>query len=326
MQGKIALEEHFAIEGTLGGSEKLVGTATGWSDISRRLIDIHDLRLTDMDKYGIEYSILSLNAPAVQAVLDTKEAIELARIANDALAEACAKRPGRFGAFAALPMQDAGAAAVELERCVTELGFHGALVNGFTQRDISDSAIFFDLPEYRPFWAKVQELNVPFYLHPRTAVPERRQHYENHPWLVSAAWGFAVETSIHALRLVGSGLFDEFPKLKIIVGHLGEHIPYNMWRIDHRLKKLPLGYPAKKPMSAYLKENFYFTTSGNFHDTTFHLALEEMGVDHILFSVDYPFEDMVDAADWFDKTELSDEVRQKIGRGNAIDLFGLNFS
>ena len=216
--------------------------------------------------------------------------------------------------------------AAELTRCVKEFGFKGALVNGFTQKDVEDSAIYYDIPEYRPFWATVEELGVPFYLHPRTQIPSRSQSYEGHPWIVSAAWGFARETSIHAIRLIGSCLFDEYPRLQIVLGHLGERIPYDMWRLDHRIRKSPQGYACKKQMSAYLRENFHLTTSGNFHDATFHCAIAEMGLERIMFSVDYPFEDTVDAASWYDNTEMPDADRLQIGRTNAIKLFKLDMS
>ena len=308
----------------MGDSERLVGTSEGWSDLRRRLLDIHDERLSQMDANGIELSILSLNATAIQAILDPEEAIATANLANNILAEETAKRPDRFRAFAALPMQDADAAAAELTRCVKEFGFVGALVNGFTQREEEDSAIYFDIPEYRYFWRTVEELGVPFYLHPRTQIISRRQPYESHPWLVSAAWGFARETSIHALRLMGSGLFDEHPELRIILGHLGERIPYDISRLDHRLRRNPVGYSGKRQMGDYFRENFYVTTSGHFNDHPFHCAIGELGIEHIMFSVDYPFEDMAEAALWFDTTDLNEAERNKVGRQNAVELFNLD--
>lgn len=323
MDGKIALEEHWAIPETIGDSASLIGDSSGWSNVEKRLLDTEDLRLAEMDKYGIEFSILSLNAPAIQAILDTKEAIETSQMANDRLAEEVAKHPDRFAAFAALPMQDPDAAARELARCINDLGFKGALVNGFTQRGEADSAVYYDVPEYRSFWAEVERLGYPFYLHPRTQIPTRAQVYEGHPWIVSAAWGFARETSIHALRLIGSGLFDECPNLQIVLGHMGERIPFDMWRIDHRIRKVPHGYPAKKEMSEYLRENFFVTTSGNFNDAAFHCAIDALGMDRIMFSVDYPFEDTVDGADWYDKTEMDETDRLRVGRQHAIDLFKL---
>jgi 2,3-dihydroxybenzoate decarboxylase len=155
-------------------------------------------------------------------------------------------------------------------------------------------------------------------------IPARAQPYQGHPWLMSSPWGFAVETSIHALRLCGSGLFDDFPKLKIIIGHLGEHIPYDLWRIDARMRFSPRGYTGKRPLGEYFLDHFYVTTSGNFCDPSFRCALEVMGADRMMFSADYPFEKMEDAANWFDKTPLTDAERLQIGRTNAIKLFNLN--
>jgi 2,3-dihydroxybenzoate decarboxylase len=221
-------------------------------------------------------------------------------------------------------MQDPDAASRELTRCVKELGFKGALVNGFTQKDVPDSAIYYDIPEYRSFWSTVSQLDVPFYLHPRMPIPARAQPYQGHPWLMSSPWGFAVETSIHALRMCGSGMFDQFPNLKIIVGHLGEHIPYDLWRIDARMRFSPRGYTGKHPLGDYFKKHFYVTTSGNFCDPSFQCALEVMGVDRMLFCTDYPFEKMADATNWFDNTALSDADRLRIGRTNAIKLFNLD--
>jgi predicted TIM-barrel fold metal-dependent hydrolase len=327
MQGKIAIEEHFAVDEPDKDTVRRLQAAASWANTARRLTEFHDLRLKDMDACGIEYAILSLNAPAIQMILDPKEAVVAARRANNFLAEQVAKRPDRFGGFAALPMQDSEAAAEEFTRCIKELGFHGALVNGFTQRGVSDSVVYYDIPEYRPFWRQVAALDVPFYLHPRTTIYERAHHYDGHPWLFSSAWGFAVETSVHVLRLIGSGLFDELPNLQIVIGHLGERIPFDMWRIDHRIDVIPAGYPAKKPISAYMRSNVYITTSGNFHDSTLQCALAEMGVARTLFAIDYPMEEMALGANWFDNTQvLSEQDRIKIGRTNAIKLFKLRLA
>lgn len=326
MQGKIALEEHFAIDQTISDSERMEGGTDAWSNIRERLLDTRDLRLAEMDRHGIELAILSLNAPTIQAETDRDAAIDLARRANDALAAEIAKRPDRFAGFAALPMQDPEAAARELTRCVDEFGFSGALVNGFSQIGAADTAVYYDIPEYRPFWACVQDLDVPFYLHPRAPIPSQKLAYEGHDWLTNSVWGFGAETSLHALRLMASGLFDEFPRLQIVLGHLGEGIPYNIWRIDHRIENTPRGYPALKKPGEYMRANFHFTTSGNFHDPTLHCAVTEIGVDRIMFSVDYPFEQCADAASWFDNSEMTDQDRLKIGRTNAIELFKLDLT
>lgn len=328
MQRKIALEEHFAIEETLQDSAGFV-PGSYWEELQHRLLDIQDTRLKLMDAHGIETMILSLNAPAVQAITDRARAIEISKRANDVLAEECAKRPGRFRAFAALPLQDPEAAAEELNRCVKDLGFVGALVNGFSQdaqQGDGQELLYYDLPQYRSFWAEVATLNVPFYLHPRNPLPQDSRIYDGHPWLLGPTWAFAQETAVHALRLIGSGLFDDHPSLQIILGHMGEGIPYMLWRIDHRNAwvKLPPKYPAKRKFVDYFNENFHITTSGNFRTQTLIDAILEIGSDRIMFSTDWPFENIDHAADWFDVASISEADRQKIGRTNAAKLFGLD--
>ena len=327
MQGKIALEEHFAIEATLSDSQ--VFGAHVWDELGPRLVDFQDQRLRQMDAAGVEIMILSLNAPAVQAIPDTARAIAVAREANDRLAQEIAKRPTRFAGFAALAMQDPDAAARELTRCVKELGFVGALVNGFSQiaskAGGADSALYYDLPQYRPFWKTVAELGVPFYLHPRNPLPGANASYEGHNWLLGPNWAFHAETAVHALRLIGSGLFDEHPQLQIILGHLGEGIPAYLWRIDHRNEWMQARhkYAAKKWVADYFRNNFVLTTSGNFSTSALQQAIAEIGVERVLWSADYPFEEISPAADWIEKALLSDEDRKKIARTNAQKLFKL---
>jgi 2,3-dihydroxybenzoate decarboxylase len=320
MDGKIGLEEHFALEETLGDSESFVGKDT-WRDLRARLLDIQKMRLREMDENGIETMILSLNSPAIQAVYDADAALELARRTNDVLADQIAKNPKRFAGFAALPMQDPERAAQELERCVKDLKFKGALVNGYSQVQSADNAVYYDLKQYWSFWEVVERLNVPFYLHPRE--PSQRKAYEGHPWLIGPAYGFGAETGLHALRLMGSGLFDRFPSLKIILGHLGEALPFMLYRIDERIAWSPLGYPAKKKVSQYFSQNFFITTAGNFRTQSLVNSILEVGADRILFSTDYPFEEVGKAACWFDAAAISEGDRRKIGRENAIELFGL---
>lgn len=323
MQGKIALEEHFAIAATLEDSH--VFGQHVWDLLGPRLLDVQDMRLKEMDKHGIELMILSLNAPAVQAIHDVPRAIAVAREANDALAGEVDKRPGRFAAFAALPMQDPEAAAVELTRCVKELGMVGALVNGFSQAGDPENLLYYDLPQYRPFWKTVEALDVPFYLHPRNPIASWSKFYEGHAWLWGPNWAFAAETAVHALRLIGSGLFDEFPNLKIVLGHLGEGIPVQLWRIDGRNSwmKEPHRYAAKHGVGHYFRKHFHLTTSGNFHTPALVNCITEMGPERVMFSVDWPFEAVDEGAAWFDSAQIGEAERLKIGRTNAIELFKL---
>jgi gamma-resorcylate decarboxylase len=325
MQGKIAFEEHFALEETLEQTRSFAGDSGVWDDFTRQILDLGDERLGRMDSTGIEFAILSLNAPGPQRILDPAEAMRVARKANDRMAEAVAAHPRRYAAFAALPMHDPSGAAAELTRCVQELGFKGCMVNGFQQVGDPDNVKYYDSPEYREFWATVSALDVPFYLHPRMQIPSRAQNYEGHPWLMSAPWGFAVETSIHALRLCGSGLFDDFPNLKICVGHLGENIPFGLWRLDARMRFSRRGYRGRKPLGEYFRQHFHVTTSGNFNDAAFRCTLEVLDHDRIYFCADYPFEKMEEAAEWYDATGvISEAQRIAIGRTNALRLFGLD--
>ncbi|HEY7662263.1 MAG TPA: amidohydrolase family protein [Xanthobacteraceae bacterium] len=321
MQGKVTLEDHFATEATLGDSQPF-GTHV-WEELRYRLLDFQEQRLRLMDEWGIEIMIASLNAPAVQAIPDVKRAVEVAREANDVLAGEVAKRPDRFVGVAALPMQDPEMAIRELERCIAELGFKGALVNGYTEMD--GKPVHYDLPQYRPFWRALERLDVPFYLHPRPPMAGVSRLYEGHPWLFGPTWSFAAETSLHALRLIGSGLFDELPRLQIVLGHLGEGLPFYLWRIDNRNNwmKAPHKYAAKKGVADYFRANFHLTTSGHYSTPALIDAITEIGAERVMFSVDYPFEDFSDAADWFDKAEISEADRRKIGRSNAMALFKL---
>ena len=325
MQGKIAFEEHFALADTLEQTRTFAGDSNAWDDFTRQILDLDGERLGHMDDTGIELAILSLNAPGVQRILDAGEAMTVARKANERMAEAVAKHPRRYAALAALPMHDADAAAAELTRCVRELGFKGCMVNGFQQVGNAENVKYYDLPEYRSFWATVSELDVPFYLHPRMQIASRAQNYEGHPWLMSSPWGFAVETSIHSLRLCGSGLFDDYPNLRICIGHLGENIPFGLWRIDARMAFSRRSYRGKRPLGDYFRAHFHVTTSGNFNDAAFRCTLDVLDNDKVYFSADYPFEKMQDAARWYDSTAvLSEGQRRKIGRTNAINLFNLD--
>jgi 2,3-dihydroxybenzoate decarboxylase len=324
MQGKIGLEEHFAIPDTLMDSAGFV-PPDYWEILESRILDLHDERLRQMDAHGMEMMILSLNAPAVQAIPDTGRAVEVAKKANDRLAEAVAARPDRFQGFAALPVQDPDAAAEELTRCMRELGFRGALVNGFSNIDREGGVAYYDHPDYLGFWEQAQALDAPFYLHPRNPLPQDSRIYAGAEYLLGPTWAFGQETAVHALRLMGSGLFDRFPKLKIVVGHLGEGLPYSIWRVDNRNAwvKTPPKHAAKHPLGHYFSRNFWLTTSGNFRTPSLIDAMMELGSDRLLFSTDWPFEMVSDAARWFDACEISENDRLKIGRTNAIQLFKL---
>lgn len=325
MQGKIALEEHYAIEDTLQDSAGYLPEEL-WGELSGRLLDIEGRRIDEMDQNGVEMMILSLNAPAVQAIPDRTRANEVARKSNDMLAEWVQRKPGRFRGFAALPLQDVDMACAELDRCINDLGFVGALVNGFSQIDTEESAVYYDLPQFAPFWDQMAKHDVPLYLHPRNPLPSMAQIYDGHPWLLGPTWAFGQETAVHSLRLMASGLFDRHPDLQIVLGHMGEGLPYSIWRVDNRNKWVgdKRAYPAKKMLGEYFQNNFYITTAGNFRTQTLIDAMLEIGSDRILFSADWPFENVDHAADWFDSCTISEGDRLKIGRTNTLRLFGID--
>ncbi len=320
MRNTIILEEHFSILETVQDSATFCPSEL-WPELKGRLLKATDRRLREMDKHGVEMMVMSLNAPAIQSIPQPAKALEIARRANDTLVEEIAGHPERFRAFAALPMQDPEMAAVELERCVRDLGFVGALVNGFSEREGVNGPVFYDLPEYRPFWKTVESLGLPFYLHPRNPLDQDASIYQGHPWLKGPTWAFAQETAVHALRLMASGLFDECSQLNIILGHLGEGLPYSMWRVDHHNGWMKLHpYPAKESFRYYFEHNFFLTTSGNFNTQSLLDALLVIGTNRLLFSVDWPFEDVSDATEWFEGVRLSHADKQKIGRENALEL------
>lgn len=327
---KIALEEHLitdeydrlwdsAEEAARNGEEYM-------ADVRRRLPD-PAIRLADMDHHGIETMIMSLTSPGVQGVHDTGKARDLARRTNDHITEAFV-RPyrGRFHAFACVALQDPRAAADELERAVKDLGMKGALVNGFTNLGGADTARYLDDPQVWEFWERVAQLRVPVYLHPREPLPSQRRIYDGYPELLGSAWAFAVETATHAVRLMLSGLFDTYPDLRIILGHLGEGLPQLLPRLEHRLYMQRRGATpvrAAKTVGEYFRRNFYVTTSGHFHSKSLLNAIAEIGVERVMFSVDTPYEYAETASSWFDTVPLTEADRRLIGRENARRLFGL---
>ncbi|EXJ55321.1 2,3-dihydroxybenzoate decarboxylase [Cladophialophora yegresii CBS 114405] len=246
---------------------------------------------------------------------------------NDYVAATIKDMPDRFGAFATLSMHDPESAAKELRRCVTEYVFKGALVNDTQPAGLDgDEMIFYDDPSWDTFWATVAELDVPFYLHPRNPTGS---HYEKlwaqRKWLIRPPLSFAQGVSLHLLGMVTNGVFDRHPNLKVIIGHLGEHIPFDLWLINHWFEdvKKPLGLSCKKTIREYFAQNIWITTSGHFSTPTLRYCIEEIGVDRILFSIDYPFESFPDACNWFDAVDLDTADKIKIGRDNAKKLLKL---
>lgn len=322
MVGKIGLEEHFNLPDLAEDLPRYVNPRA-MREIEHRLADLGEMRLAEMDAAGIELALLSLTAPGIQALTDPEHAVAAARRANDALAEVIRGNPSRYAGFAALPMQDPRAAVAELERATGELGFPGVMLNGYTNIHDAATGWYYDHERYLPFWERVEELGVPVYLHPRDPLVGNQGIYQGHPELMGAVWSFTVETATHALRLMTSGLFDRFPGLDIVLGHLGETLPHYIWRIDHRVGFMGDLRRFAKPLSSYLQENFSVTTSGNFRTQALANVLSELGADRVLFASDYPYESMREAAEWFDHASVAEADRLSIGRTNALRLFGL---
>jgi predicted TIM-barrel fold metal-dependent hydrolase len=313
----IALEEHYW-DPEVASHFKEKGPEMKVPALQERLHDLGSLRLREMDEAGIDLQVLSHGAPATQR-LDGELAVKLAQGANDRLFEATEKYPERFKAFAVLPTNEPKAAADELERAVTRLRFKGAMVHGLS------SGSFLDEKRFWPIYERAQALDVPIYVHP--AVPHKavidayyRDYLEQFPGLMTAAWGFTVECATQGIRLVLSGVFDAYPRLKIILGHLGESLPFSLWRIDMALARQ---FNRATPFRDCFREHFWITTSGNFSTPALLCCVLEMGADRIMFSVDYPFVPNPPGVKWMENVPLSPEDRAKILSGNAQKLLRL---
>lgn len=307
----IALEEHYF--------DAEVAALFVGRDVPRatreRLDDLDALRIREMDEAGIDVQVLSHGAPALQR-LDAQTAVPLARRANDRLKQAIDAHPDRFAGFATLPTADPKAAADELERTVTKLGFKGAMVHGLT------NGVFFDDRRFWPICERAQELDVPLYMHPAAPHPAVIEAYykdyaADFPSLLNAGWGFTVETATQGIRLVLSGVFEAYPRLNIILGHLGESLPFSLWRIDQGLSR-----GGNRPLAfrEIFREHFYITTSGNFSTPALLCSMMELGADRILFSVDYPFVMNAPGTRWMNDLQLSTEDKEKMMSGNARRL------
>jgi 2,3-dihydroxybenzoate decarboxylase len=313
----VALEEHYwDAEVAKHFAER--GPEMRNPQMLERLHDLGALRLKEMDEAGIDVQVLSHGAPATQR-LEGDLAVQVARGANDRLFEAIKKYPERFKAFAVLPSNEPKAAADELERAVTKLGFKGAMLHGLS------NGLFLDDKRFWPIYERAQKLDVPIYLHP--AVPHKavveayyKDYLKEFPGLLTAAWGFTVETATQGIRMVLSGVFDAYPGLKMVLGHLGESLPFSLWRIDMALQR-PGNAPT--PFRDTFRNHFWITTSGNFSTPALLCCVMEMGADRILFSVDYPFVPNPPGVKWMDTVPLGPEDRAKILHGNATRLLKL---
>jgi 2,3-dihydroxybenzoate decarboxylase len=270
-----------------------------------------------MDQNGVRFAVLSLAGPGVQAEKDPGIAARKARQLNDVLAREVQKRPDRYGGFAHLAMQNPSDAARELERCMRDLGFHGALINGQTNGE------YLDLDKYSVFWERAAALEAPIYLHPGNPV-DHPAMYAGHSELWGPVCSWAFETATHALRLVFGGVFERYPKARLILGHMGETLPLNLWRFDSRWAVCNRGgRTLPNPPSFYITRNIAITTSGVCAGSSLVCALDAMGEDRVMFSVDYPFEKSDLAAQFIENADISETRRVKVAYKNAQSILGL---
>ncbi|MGA9048348.1 MAG: amidohydrolase family protein [Dehalococcoidia bacterium] len=322
----ISLEEHFItpefLKATGRGHYQANDNSQG---VFSKLLDIGEGRIADMDAGKINMQVLSLSSGGLDK-LDPATSIALVHDIHDKLAAAVSIHPDRFAAFASATLQDPEQAALELERCIKELRFKGLLVNGTV------NGVFLDDLRFTPIFETAQALDVPIYMHPGfPPKPVVDAYYSGLPGsmglgLSIAGYGWHAETGLHCLRLMVSGVFDRFPKLKIIVGHMGDHLPFNIARADRVLggmAKDDSKPPFKRSIIEYFRENFYVTTSGYFDIHPFNCALGVLGADHILFSVDYPYTSNILGYEFISTLPVSPENIEKIAHGNAERLLKL---
>ncbi len=281
---------------------------------------VEAFRLPEMDAIGMDMQVLSSGSPSVQAIDNAEEAVNVAKQCNDFLAEAVQKYPERFQAFATLPLADPKASAAELERCVKEYGFCGAMIQGHQYFHYLDEEIFY------PLWEKACELNVPLSLHVLDTLPQGMRMFDGCYELCGPIWSWNMEAATHVMRLIINGIFDRYPDAQFIAGHMGEGLPYYLGRMDegyetgkaHQVKAL------KKKPSEYFKSNIYITTSGKYHPAAMRCAIDSVGADRIFFATDYPFVSLKDSFDCFEACkDLTEEEKELICHKNAERVLGI---
>ena len=326
---RIATEEAFAIPEQFDAWRELLGSSqsydpdlflaraqTDGGQLSQRLLDLDEERLRIMDEAGIAMHLLSLTSTGVQA-LDTEQAVTLASLANDRLAAAIQRHPDRYAGLAAVAPQDPARAVKELDRAINRLKLNGVIINSHTRGEYLDEEKFW------PILEAAAALEAPIYIHPRSPSPAMAQPYRKYH-LEHAIWGYAVETGLHAVRLIMSGVFDRYPKLKIVLGHMGENIPYALYRMDWMHSRAPVAMDRPKLKlrpSEYFRQNFFITTSGvNWHPPL-KFCIEVLGADNIMWAVDYPYQETHEAVRYMNEAPISETDKQKIFHGNAERVF-----
>ncbi|KAF2872734.1 hypothetical protein BDV95DRAFT_606319 [Massariosphaeria phaeospora] len=307
MLNKIALEEAWSIPdaGSLGGFEpgSLAPKGVIGGDLGANLIDVHGTRLQQMDENGVDFMVLSLVSAGPQGVPDKEAAEKLARVANDKLSEEVMKNPKRFAGLASVSMHDPSQASQELRRCWNDLtGFVGVILNDFQSAGADgNTMLYYDDASYDTFWKTAEELNAPVYIHPRSATPEiTEKMWKGREHLAFSALGYANRVNMHLLGIITAGVLDRFPSLKLVIGHMGEHIPYDLYRIDHKLNRARFPHMHMRKdrlVRDYFGTQVFVTTSGHFSTPALLCAVAEIGVEACMFSIDYPFESIPNGVD-----------------------------
>jgi 5-carboxyvanillate decarboxylase len=284
--------------------------------VNKSLLDLEGERLRIMDRDGVSMHLLSLTSTGVQ-MMDPDRAADVAVAANDRMAAVIHKHPDRFSGLATVPPQNPPRAIQELERAIKKLKLNGAIINSHTNGE------YLSEKKYWPILEAVADLGVPLYIHPRAPIPAMAAAYR--PFhLEHAIWGYQAETGLHAVNLIVSGVFDEIPKLKIVLGHMGEALPYWLYRLDwmHNIASIRFDRPKlKQRPSDYFKHNFYITTSGMNWDPVLQFCISALSADNIMWAIDYPYQESHEATEWMNKAPISDADKHKIFHGNAERVF-----
>ncbi len=324
---RIATEEAFATPDQLEALRELMAKSkdydpdtfladmqTSGGVVSRRLLDVGDERLRIMDTSGVAVALLAMTSTGVQQ-FEADQAAKIAESGNDQLAAAIARHPTRYAGLATIPVQDPKRAVKEMERAITKLKLNGVMINSHTHGE------YLDEEKYWPILEAAAGLDATVYIHPRApspamAVPYRKYHLEH------AIWGYAVEVGLHALRLIVSGVFDRYPKLKVVIGHMGENIPYALYRLDWMHGHFDFGRPKLKlTPGEYFRQNFLITTSGVNWVPALELCLKVLGADNIMWAVDYPYQETVEATQWLNDAPIAESDKEKIFHLNAERVF-----
>lgn len=280
------------------------------------LLDVEEQRLPQMDEYGVDMHLLTLTAPGVQ-MFDADTATELAALSNDRLAEICARRPTRFAGLGSFAPHSPKRAAKEVERVMGELKLNGLIVNGHTNGD------YFDDYRFWPIFEAAEALDATIYIHPRGPSDTLKGPLQDYA-MDSAMWGYGVEVGTNMLRMMAGGVFDRFPKLRICVGHMGEMVPFFIWRINFmnsRAQKVGRAPKTQRSMEEYFRDNFVFTTSGVEDPLALRYAIDRMGIDNVIWAIDYPYQPMKPAVDFIENFACTDAERHALCHGNAERVF-----